>query len=103
MGTIAARQASEVLENVRMVIAIELLAAYQGLKFREPLLPGTPIRCAIQLIEAAGLSRYGADRVLYPDLMAARVLLDDPGLLKCAGVWEPEKEPTEESGESDEG
>jgi histidine ammonia-lyase len=40
MGTIAARQAREILENVRYVLAIELLAAAQGLDFLQPLSPG---------------------------------------------------------------
>jgi len=40
MGTIAARQAAEILENVRMILAIELIAAAQGLDFLKPLAPG---------------------------------------------------------------
>jgi histidine ammonia-lyase len=37
MGTIAARKAAEVIRNVRKVVAIEILAANQGLRFRLPL------------------------------------------------------------------
>jgi histidine ammonia-lyase len=40
MGTIAARKAREVIANTQDVLAIEFLAASQGLDFRAPLRPG---------------------------------------------------------------
>ncbi len=40
MGTIAARKAREVICNVEDVLAIEFLAAAQGIDFRSPLKPG---------------------------------------------------------------
>jgi histidine ammonia-lyase len=40
MGTIAARKAREVIKNVEEVLAIEFLAASQGIYFRSPLKPG---------------------------------------------------------------
>jgi histidine ammonia-lyase len=40
MGTIAARKAREVTVNTEDVLAIEFLAASQGLDFRSPLKPG---------------------------------------------------------------
>jgi histidine ammonia-lyase len=40
MGTIAARKAREVIANTEDVLAIEFLAASQGLDFRAPLKPG---------------------------------------------------------------
>ena len=39
MGTIAARQAEQILHNVETVLAIEFLCAAQGLDFRQPLAP----------------------------------------------------------------
>ena len=50
MGTIAARQAVEILENVRVILAIELLAAAQGLDFLKPLLPGEGTKAAYHCI-----------------------------------------------------
>ena len=83
MGTISARKCSEVLGNVRIVVAIELLTAYQALKFREPLEPGRGVQRAIDVLRAAGIERYEADRVMYPDINKARSLLSDPALLGC--------------------
>ncbi len=80
MGTIAARKAVKVLEHLEYIIAIELLAAYQGLKFREPLLPGKPIRRMIDTLEGLGLRRYDEDRVMYPDMEALRRRLRDRAL-----------------------
>jgi histidine ammonia-lyase len=40
MGTIAARKAREIVNNTEEVLAIEFLAASQGIDFRAPLKPG---------------------------------------------------------------
>ena len=40
MGTIAARKAVEIIENVKHILAMEILASSQGLYFLEPLKPG---------------------------------------------------------------
>jgi histidine ammonia-lyase len=40
MGTIAARQSREILDNVVYVLAIEMMAAAQGIDFLDPLAPG---------------------------------------------------------------
>ncbi len=79
MGTIAARKAMTVLEHLEYILAIEVLAAYQGLQFREPLLPGKPIRRMIEKLEQHGIRRYHRDRVMYPDIEAVRRLLRDRG------------------------
>lgn len=75
MGTIAARKAREVLENVLHVIAIEVLAAFQALSFRAPLRPGAGVRAAVDHLRARGLRPYHADRVMFPDLERVRELL----------------------------
>jgi histidine ammonia-lyase len=41
MGTIAARKAREIINNTEEVLALEFLAASQGIDFRAPLKPGT--------------------------------------------------------------
>lgn len=75
MGTIAARQAAQVLENVLHVIAIEVFAAAQGLVFRAPLKPGARVAKAVALIRERGVKPVTDDRVLQPDVVAIRELL----------------------------
>ncbi len=84
MGTIAARQAAEVLGNVRWVLAVELLSAHQALSFRRPLMPGGAIRRVCGLIADAGILHLAEDRVLFRDMERMRALLDDPELWECA-------------------
>ncbi|HPL29571.1 MAG TPA: aromatic amino acid lyase, partial [Anaerolineae bacterium] len=43
MGPIAARQAQEILENVETILAIELLAAAQGIDFRREVQGDVPL------------------------------------------------------------
>ena len=46
MGTIAARKAREIVNNVEQILAMELLCATQGLEFLLPLKPGIGIKAA---------------------------------------------------------
>ena len=78
MGTIAARKAAAVLENVLHVVAIELLAALQGLGFRAPLRPGKRVQAAAAWLRERGLEPVTDDRFLQPDVLAARALLRGP-------------------------
>ncbi len=66
MGTIAARKTAKIIENVRRIVGIELLAAYQGLHFRKPLLPGKTLRKAIIIMEEHGVKPLLEDAVLGP-------------------------------------
>ena len=75
MGTIAARKAAAVLENALQVVAIELLSGLQGLGFRAPLRPGERVAQAVAWLRAQGLAPVVDDRVLQPDMLAARALL----------------------------
>ncbi|HOX31200.1 MAG TPA: histidine ammonia-lyase [Spirochaetales bacterium] len=80
MGTIAARKARSILDNLRRVLAIELLAACQGVDLRgraggpgpEGLSSATA--AAYRAIRAA-VPELGPDRVMYPDIDAAAALL----------------------------
>jgi histidine ammonia-lyase len=52
MGAFAARKFADVVANVRWVVAIELICAAQGLKFREPAAPSEPsARLLVELAE----------------------------------------------------
>ena len=74
MGTIAARQAREILENVRHVIAIELLVAAQGLDFLKPLEPGKGVGAAYQAIRRK-VPHLDEDRVPADDIALVYELL----------------------------
>lgn len=68
MGSIAARQAREVLENVQQIVALELLCAAQalGLREREGHKAGTGTRAAYDFIRRS-ISQIDTDREIYID------------------------------------
>ncbi|HWR40188.1 MAG TPA: histidine ammonia-lyase [Patescibacteria group bacterium] len=80
MGTIGARQAREIAGNVRYVLAIECLAAVQGIDFHAPLTPGTGTGAACRAIRRR-VEHLDEDRVMAPDIQAVWELLEDGSLL----------------------
>ena len=74
MGTIAARQAREILENVRHVVAIEMLVATQGLDFLRPLAPGNGVQAAYQAIRSE-VPHLEEDRVPADDIQTVYQML----------------------------
>jgi histidine ammonia-lyase len=80
MGTIAARKAAEVTENLRKVVAIELLAGRLAIGFRAPLQPGEPLRRALEWLTERGVVPFSDETTMYPQLDRARAILDDPSL-----------------------
>jgi histidine ammonia-lyase len=87
MGSIAARHARAVLENVQRIIAIELLTAAQALDFRLRLIPGAAAGAGVQ--EAHGrvrsvVAHLDSDREPGPDLSAAFDLVRDGALADLA-------------------
>ena len=89
MGTIAARKARSILENAQRVLAIEVLAACQAVDLRAAAMGhgAQGDGSATQMLSPATRGAYRAlrekvpfmaqDRVLYPDIEAARRLLVD--------------------------
>lgn len=74
MATFAARRLREMSENTRGVLAIELLAAAQGLDFRTPLMPSAAVaKAKAELREV--VAYYDKDRYFAPDIEAATDLL----------------------------
>jgi histidine ammonia-lyase len=77
-GPIAARQARQIIRNVERILAIELLAAAQGIDFRREVLPdaqlGNGTQIAYNLIRerAPFLTR---DAVMYPHINAVHALV----------------------------
>ena len=79
MGTTSARQARQILENARWVVAIELLNAAQGLDFRQPLRPAKGTGAALAAVRAV-VPRLDGDRPMQDDLHAMHTLVSSGGL-----------------------
>ncbi|MGI2098115.1 histidine ammonia-lyase [Shewanella glacialipiscicola] len=74
MATFAARRLRDMSENTRGVLAIEWLAAAQGLDFRAPLAPSSAVaKAKAELREV--VAYYDKDRYFAPDIEAATDLL----------------------------
>jgi len=67
MGTIAARQAAEIVTNAHQVAAIELLCAAQAADFRLPMKLGRGTDAAYQLIRSR-VPFMAKDRIIYTDI-----------------------------------
>ncbi|MDR2908807.1 MAG: histidine ammonia-lyase, partial [Oscillospiraceae bacterium] len=80
MGTIGARQLKEILENVRYVIAIEIMAALQGIDFCAPLLPGRGTGAAHRYLRSL-VPHLDEDRILAPDIEIIRGAIVDGSLV----------------------
>jgi len=66
MGMTAATKLRRIVENIETVVAIELLAAAEGLEHRAPLRPGRGARRAYEVVRAHA-PRLDGDRPLAPD------------------------------------
>jgi histidine ammonia-lyase len=80
MGPIAVRKCTEILRNVRTVLAIEMMSAAQAYEFHEGRRPGRGSKVAYDLIRAK-VPRLVDDRVLYPDIEAIRQMIEDCSIL----------------------
>lgn len=69
MGMSASRRLQRMLEAVRNVVAIELLAACQGIDFQAPLQTGAEARKAYEMVRAVSAVVH-TDRTLAPDIEA---------------------------------
>lgn len=75
----AAVKLRRVVQNVRHVLAIELLCAMQGIDYRRPLRSSEPVERAHALLRGV-VPPLGRDRVLAPDIAAAAQLIADGAL-----------------------
>lgn len=83
MGTIAARKARQILDNVEAVVGIELLTAFQALSFRAPLPPGPATAATVAAVVDAGVGVVTEDRPLYPDIERTTQLVRSGTLLRA--------------------
>jgi histidine ammonia-lyase len=84
MGATSALKASRVLRNSRMAVAIEMLAAAQGLDSRLPLKAGRGVAAAHAHLRGL-VPTLVADRALAPDFRLADAALADGSLLAAVG------------------
>jgi histidine ammonia-lyase len=85
MGANAARHCREILENVRFVLAIELLAAAQGVDLREGGVERlAPATAAAHRIVRERVRHLEADRELTPDIEALADLIRSGQLIEAA-------------------
>jgi len=82
MGPIAVRKCTEILRNVRTVLAIEMMAAAQAFEFYPGKQPGRGTRIAYELIRQK-VPPLKDDRVLYPDIEAIRQLIESNAILSA--------------------
>ncbi len=74
MATFAARRLADIADNCVGIVAIELLAAAQGVELRAPLQTSDPLRAAIAKVRAVA-AHYDADRYFAPDIEAVKRLV----------------------------
>jgi histidine ammonia-lyase len=87
MGMTAARKARDAVALLETVLALELLAAAQGLEFLRPLRPGRGVERAYQLLRER-VEPLERDRVMGGDIGAAEALVRSGAL---AEVWEKDE------------
>lgn len=83
MGAAAARKAAQVVANTRRILAIEAVAACQGLEHHKPL-KSSPALDEVYRCVRACIPAYDEDRFLSPELEAAATLVGDGTLLAAA-------------------
>jgi histidine ammonia-lyase len=81
MGMSAARRLAPMLENLRRIVAIELLAACQGIELLAPLRTGTAVERALKLVRGVAPT-LESDRALAPDIEAVAALIRDNSFSK---------------------
>ncbi len=79
MATFAARRLKEMADNTAGILAIELLAACQGVDFRAPLRTSKKLEKAKQLLRNE-VPFYAQDRYFAPDIERAKKLV-------CSGIF----------------
>ncbi len=74
MATYAARRLADMADNGRGIVAIELLAASQGIEFRRPLTMGPALE-RVQALIRTKVPAYREDRYMRPDIEAVKSLI----------------------------
>ncbi len=82
MGTIAARKARDIYNNVSNVIAIEILSATQGIDFKDPAKLGKGTKAAYALVRTQ-VDKLVDDRPMYTDINRVAELVKSHAIVKA--------------------
>ncbi len=82
MATFAARRLAPMAANTARIVAIELLAAAQGVELRRPLTTSPKLAAAIAIIRGS-VAFWERDRAFAPDLEAIRLIVERGGFSAC--------------------
>jgi histidine ammonia-lyase len=85
MATFAARRLGAMNDNLRTILAVEYLAAAQGIDFHKPLETSAPLREVHALLRAR-VPFLERDRFFAPDIAAAEALVEEPRLAAFGGA-----------------
>mgnify|MGYP001604395399 CR=1 FL=1 len=84
MATYAARRLNEMGSITANIVAIELLAAAQGLDFHKPLKTSKPLQDAMKLLRSQ-VSHYDEDHYFAPDIRVITRLVEAGAFLPFVG------------------
>lgn len=76
MATFAARRLSDMAFNTATIVAVELLAAAQGVEFHKPLKTAKPLQKAIAMIRE-NVGHYHEDHYFAPDIRVTTEMVED--------------------------
>jgi histidine ammonia-lyase len=85
MATFAARRLGAMNDNLRTILAVEYLAAAQGIDFHKPLETSAPL-AQVHALLRAHVPFLDRDRFFAPDIAAAEALVEAPDLATFAGA-----------------
>jgi histidine ammonia-lyase len=88
MGATAALKAREVMHNVQMVLAVELLCAAEGIDYRRPLRTSAPLESVHAHIRAH-VPHLNVDRPMYLDIKSATCMVRDGSIREAASRARP--------------
>ena len=81
MGWHAARALRTSVDNLRRVLAVELVAAARAIELRAPMRPAAATGAALRVLREAGVPGPGPDEYMAPQLATAEALLRDGTVL----------------------
>ncbi len=84
-GTIAARQAREIIQNTEAILAIQLLAVCQAYEFRKPLKPSPTFQAVYDLVRSVSPA-ITKDRAFYLDIDKVLPLVKNYQILQATEV-----------------
>jgi len=88
MATFAARRLRDMADNLANIVAIEFLAAAQGIEFHKPLRTGVALRGVVNALRRR-VPSYDRDRFMAADIAAAKDIVTSKKFLTEVGPYTP--------------